>query len=158
MFLVKKGTIVLELGDQEADLMRHTINDYVELLDSRTPLDPVNRRLFPAASGEDEDVAREFRALTFSDLDAHKRSTAALAIQSLGAHRGCRVKLNPEQNEAWLVLLTDIRLAIGTRLGVTEEMLEREVDPNEDWNLALLHYLGALQEALVNASEAIARW
>jgi len=61
--------------------------------------------------------------------------------------------LTDEEQEAWLVLLTDLRLAMGVRLGVTEETFNTFPNPNDpaQWPLAVLHYLGSLQESLVNA-------
>lgn len=157
MFELSRGKIVVTFGRHEAELMRHTIDEYVHVLDSGTPLDPVNRRLFPSAGAEDEEVARTYRDLTFTELDEHKRATVTTAMTCLGERGGCKVDLSLGQQEAWLMLLTDLRLAIGTRLGVTEEMMEREPNPEQDWNLALLHYLGALQESLLHASEINAR-
>lgn len=152
MFRRRRGLIRLVVGDEETELLRTAIREYVELLDAPPrPEDPVMARLFPSASLDDPALEVAFRDLSASDLDAHKRATAGCALASLDGDR--KAPLNEEQQEAWLVLLTDLRLAIGVRLGVTEETLESYPNPNDpaQWPLAVLGYLGALQESLVQA-------
>lgn len=111
------------------------------------------RRLFPAASLDDEEVASTFRDLTENDLTAAKRSNAEIALASLGESGGWKGPVTPEQQDAWLALLTDLRLTLGVREGVTEETMEMQLDPSnpEHHGLLLMHYLGALQEDLVRA-------
>jgi hypothetical protein len=152
MFRRRRGQIRLTIPDEESELLKGIIREYVDLLDAEhDPGDPVMARLFPSASLDDPTVAADFRDLSASDLDAHKRATAEAVLGSLAADR--REPLTEEQQDAWLVLLTDLRLAIGVRLGVTEETLNTIPNPNDraQWPLALLHYLGSLQETLVNA-------
>lgn len=146
--------ITVDLTSEEADLLRRLIAEFIELLDG--PADPNDRgraRLFPKAS-DDEEVARQFDDLAASDLDAMKKKNASIALQSLSESGRWHGVLSDEEREAWLVLLTDLRLVIGERQGVTEETMERMPDPNDpdEWPLAVLHYLGALQESLVRAA------
>jgi hypothetical protein len=70
------------------------------------------------------------------------------------------VALDEESAEAWLRALNDVRLAIGTRLDVRDDMvLEDELDeavmhdPTSArvGQLSLYAYLGYLQESLVEA-------
>ena len=152
MFRRRRGLVRLAVSDEEAELLRTTIREYVELLDApATLVDPVMARLFPTASLDDPALEIAFRDLSASDLDAHKRATAQSALASLDGDR--KAPLTAEQQDAWLVLLTDLRLAIGVRLGVTEETFETYPNPNDpaQWPMAVLHYLGALQESLVQA-------
>ena len=60
-----------------------------------------------------------------------------------------RVDLTPEEVQAWLGVLNDTRLVLGTRLGVTEE--ERELDPAdpEAGAYALYQWLTWVQGDLV---------
>jgi hypothetical protein len=83
-----------------------------------------------------------------------KKKNASIALQSLSESGRWHGVLSDEEREAWLVLLTDLRLVIGERQGVTDEVMERMPDPNDpdEWPLAVLHYLGALQESLVRAA------
>ncbi len=155
MFRHRRGHVWIALNEEEAGLLRRLIDDYLELLDSETePDDPVVSRLFPSASLDDPEVRRQFRELSESDLDRHKRSSAKRVLDCLGSTGGLRAALKTEEDcEAWLVTLTDLRLALGVRLGVTEEILATLPDPKDPSQLplAVLHWLGALQESLVEA-------
>jgi len=154
MFRKKLGKITAEVTEDEAKVLRSVIGQYLDLLENdQPPGDPVMERLLPSASLDDEEVDRKYRDLALNELQNHKRSTANTALQCL-PHRGAwSQELSPDETEAWLVVLGDVRLAIGTRIGVTEELMSRPVDPEDpdEWPMAVLHYLGALQENLVEA-------
>lgn len=154
MFRRRRGEISVAVGKEEADLLRRLIAEYRTLLDAAgEPGDPIYARLFPSASLDDPDLDRQYRELASDSLDQHKRNTVEIATRSLGESGGWRSTLAEEEREAWLVLLADLRLAIGVRLAVTEETMGMPADPSdpEQWPLAVLHYLGALQESLVQA-------
>lgn len=115
-----------------------------------TEHDPVLTRLFPDAYA-DPDASAEFRRLTGSQLQAEKLAHVETVLEQL--HRGGRVSLQPEQAQAWLAAWNDLRLALGTRLGVTEESpeeLDRRAlaDPAAS-ALRVYEWLGYLQETLV---------
>lgn len=153
MFRRKRGAILADLSDQETGLLRRLITEYVELLDTRDD-SAVMSRLYPDPSPTDEAVRNSFRELTQESLEEHKRTTAGTALESLGESGPLRRALSDDERDAWMVLFTDLRLVIGTRLGVDEEMMERRPDPNDpdQWPLALIHYLAYLQETLVEAA------
>lgn len=156
VFRRRRGEVRVNLGRAEGELLRELVHQYVSLLESGgDPADPVHARLFPSASFEDERLAAEYRRLAAADLDSHKRATAEVALRCLEGEGGWRGALSEEEREAWLVLLTDLRLALGVRIGVTEETYQVAPDPKDDnhWPLMVLHYLGALQESLVEACE-----
>ncbi|MFG2571090.1 DUF2017 domain-containing protein [Streptomyces sp. NPDC048481] len=137
------------------------------------PADPVLRRLFPdaytdpggaaGARGADEQKAHsaEFRRYTENDLRAGKRDNALTVVRSLDALAaeaadagGAVLKLSPQESQAWLRALNDLRLAIGSRLEITDEddtdLLYRlpDEDPRKPMVMAYL-WLGGLQETLV---------
>lgn len=155
MFRRRRGQVWIALNEADVTLLRRLIDDYLELLDSESePDDPVISRLFPPASRDDPEVQRQFRELSGSDLDRHKRSSAKKVLDFLGSTGGLRAALRTEEDcEAWLVALTDLRLALGVRLGVTEEIQAAIADPKDPDQLPLfvLHWLGALEESLVHA-------
>lgn len=137
-------------------MLKHTIEDYRQLLSADPSTDdPVRARLYPSASLDDPKITKQFHELVHSDLEAHKKHTAQVALSCLDQPRW-RGSLSDEQTNAWMVLLADLRLALGVKMGVTEETMEGDPDPAdpEQWPLALLHYLGFLQNALI---EAVAR-
>jgi hypothetical protein len=145
--------LAVALTEPEAELLRRMVGEYVAYLDSSSPDDEVRTRLFPPASLEDEQVAQEFRELAAGDLQLSKRRGAEQAQEFLGSSGAKHGVLGEDEQQAWLVLLTDLRLVLGTRLGVTEETMETVPDPADPTQLplAVLHYLGALQESLVRA-------
>jgi hypothetical protein len=65
------------------------------------------------------------------------------------------VVLDAEQVEVWLTALNDLRLALGTRLGVTEDRADRDLDPDDPaaewWSVYdyLTWFQGMLVEALI---------
>ncbi|AZM53501.1 DUF2017 domain-containing protein [Streptomyces sp. WAC 01529] len=139
---------------------------------SEPPTDPVMQRLLPDAYGgpgsETGDIAQddelraysaEFRRFTENDLRAKKRDDALVVIRSLDSmassgEGGAVLKLSVEESRHWLGALNDLRLAIGTRLEVTDEddadLLYRlpDSDPRKPMVMAYL-WLGGLQETLV---------
>lgn len=155
MFRRRRGQVWATLSDSEIQILRDLITQYLQLLDSDPdPADPVRARLFPSASMDDPTVDRDYRDLAGSDLDAHKRATAQAVLGSLDALTSdIRGEISAEQQDAWLVVLTDLRLALGVRLAVTEDMPEAPLDLDDptQWALAVYHFLGALQESLVQA-------
>lgn len=165
MFRTRRGKITVSLTDREAGLLRGLIGEYLEVLDTQKAstssgaIDPsdkerVMQRLFPEASLDDERVRAEYSQLARDSLEHDKRTNAQTALRSLGPAGPWKGTLSSEERDSWLVILTDLRLVIGTRLDVTEETMSIEPDPNDpqQWPIALLHYLGWLQETLVEAS------
>jgi hypothetical protein len=120
------------------------------------PADPVLARLFPDAYRDDREAAAEFRRYTEADLRAGKRAHAHALLESLDrVEQGGRLQLDGEQAHAWLYTLNDLRLALGTRLDITEdyEALADSLgdeDPRQPV-LALYEWLTGLQDTLVRA-------
>lgn len=138
---------------------------------SEPPSDPVLKRLFPDAYGDPEGTPQakeaeeqraysaEFRRYTENDLRAGKRDHALAVIRCLDAlnsagEGGAVLKLSAEESRQWLGALNDLRLAIGSRLDITDEedtdLLYRlpDEDPRKPMVMAYL-WLGGLQETLV---------
>jgi Domain of unknown function (DUF2017) len=114
------------------------------------PDDPVLKRLLPDAS-DDPEQAAEFRRLTDGDLRRLKNEALESMIGDLGAER---VELTEESAATWVQALNDVRLALGTRLDVTEEGEERDALRPDDPRQALFvayDWLSWLQEAIVTA-------
>ncbi|WP_219461810.1 DUF2017 domain-containing protein [Nonomuraea rhizosphaerae] len=95
---------------------------------AEAPSDPVLARLFPSAY-EDEKEASEFRRYTEATLRDGKRADAQTMLDTA---RPGRSELTPEQAQAWLRSLNDVRLALGTKLEVTEEVHDEIAAMSED--------------------------
>ena len=143
----------MELEEHEADLMRQLLQEMRMLLEADIPpSDAVLKRLFPDAF-DDPEKASAYRELIGNEL--HDRKVAALrtAQEVVGMSGPVDAPLDDEQVDQWLALLTDIRLAIGTRLDVTVERMASEIDSNDPdaAALAVLHWLGWIQESMLAA-------
>jgi len=133
---------------------------------TETPEDPALARLFPAAYSDDDQAAADFRRYTEIGLRDAKVRNATIARASLNRDgsaadaaaerdRHRRLRLTPDEAQAWLGALNDLRLALGVRLDVTEDAdLAFAEFPDDDprkpmWQVYL--WLGWLQETLVGA-------
>jgi hypothetical protein len=130
------------------------------------PEDPVLARLFPSAYRDDPEAAGDFRRFTERTLRDGKAANADAVVDALEeaglpaelTEDGLTfdVELDAEAALVWMRSLTDMRLALATRLGVEEG--------DEDYWAALpaddprghVHeiydWLGFLQETLVRAA------
>jgi hypothetical protein len=122
--------------------------------DTGTPEDPALARLLPDAYRDDAEAAGEFRRFTEHSLRSAKQENARIVLDTLPAGGGS-VKLSGEQAQSWLRALNDVRLALGVRLGVTEEFEQQwqDLDPADPRTAAFEVYawLGGVQESLVQA-------
>jgi Domain of unknown function (DUF2017) len=166
------GRVTLRIGAEEAAVVRLLIGQLLDLIgeadesdavegmpdlqlsdNTAAPEDPVLARLFPDAYREDEGASAEFRRYTEGGLRAGKRAAAQMVLDTLG--EGGRIVLDAEQAQAWLRALNDLRLALGTRLDITEETLERmatfDWDDPRNAGYAAYDWLTYLQESLVRA-------
>lgn len=123
--------------------------------------DPALRRLLPPASRDDEDLARDFRALTEDSLRRRKVATITAAIAALDGATSDKVELDLGQAQALMMALSDVRLVLGERLGLrTDEdsaRLEQVVAAADDFEdpavMAAVIYdlLTWLQESVAQA-------
>jgi hypothetical protein len=116
------------------------------------PTDPVLARLLPDAYREDPDAAGEFRRLTESTLRRGKSEAAQALLADLPETGGAEVRLDPETTERWLTTLNDVRLALGTRLDVSEDMPEPDPDDPDAPAYVVYLWLTELQGVLVEVA------
>lgn len=129
---------------------------------STAPDDPILSRLLPdfhrldddAPSLDDQNSAAALRSLHEPELLDMKTGVAGVLLDTCPPHGG-QVRLTPEQAEAWLAALNDVRLALGTALDVSEEMPDQlpADDPREP-HLNVYHWLTWVQESLIQAVSA----
>jgi Domain of unknown function (DUF2017) len=160
MFRRAGDACVAKFTPQEAQVLRQCVAELAALLaDHPDPDDPAVERLFPDVYPEDPAAAAEFRRFTEADLKAEKLDQAKTVLSDL-LENGGEIRLVDEQADLWLRALTDVRLALGTRLGVQDETdIEAELDDAVGRNptsprvgqLSVYAYLTYLQESLVGA-------
>jgi Domain of unknown function (DUF2017) len=116
--------------------------------------DPVIERLLPDGHRSDPEIAAEYREMTESSLRGGKADDLA-TVQATLPDGGGEVRLDPEQAAAWLRTTNDLRLALGTRLEITEDTEPPDdVTGEEGQQLAVYYWLTAVQGSLVDALAA----
>jgi Domain of unknown function (DUF2017) len=141
-------------GDQPDDLLDWNALDAQMGQTPESPDDPVLARLLPDGYRDDPTASQEFRKYTEAGLRSAKQQAAQEMLDTL-PEAGGKIQLTHDQAHAWLKALNDVRLALGVRLGVTEEFEEqwgalRADDPQ--WAAYEVYaWLGAVQESLVQA-------
>jgi hypothetical protein len=170
------GRIVVRLDDVERSILTDLVSQLVELVtpDSRPwgededplarlvgidPLaersnDPALARLFPDAYPDDDEASGEFRRFTERSLRDVKLAHARTVLASL-ERTGGKLTLGDAEALAWLGCLNDVRLAVGSRLEITEDNADALEELDEDDPRFMLvqvyGWLTFLQETLVHA-------
>jgi hypothetical protein len=162
---------LVELLSDDAAVPTTEVDPFEALLDftgpSTVPEDPVLARLLPSAYREDEEAAAEFRRFTEVELRTSKAGSAATVVAVLedaglppevgdASDMVIDVELGPDEVLAFLKSLTDMRLAVATRLDLQEGDEEfwdslPEDDPRSHMH-DIYEWLGYLQETLVGAA------
>jgi hypothetical protein len=147
-------------GEGAADAGTDPLESLVGMAGSGEPVDrpddPALLRLLPDAYGDPAE-AGEFRRLMESDLRRGKVEALRVLAHDVAVddRGGAVVALTADGAETWLQALNDIRLTLGTRLGVTEDLSELAADlvPADPrlGQLQVYDWLGYLQESLVRA-------
>jgi hypothetical protein len=153
---MRKGGVRLLLDDAETDVIRRVTAELRALIASEVDAnDPVVDRLFPSAY-EDERNEQAYRELVGEDLVRYKLEALDAISTSLG-EGASDIKLEGDALAMWLASLTDLRLAIGTRLDVDEDRMAADIDPRDPnaQALSLLHWLGWIQEGLLRTTGAV---
>ncbi len=149
-FTRKRGRYVARFEPIEAKVLSDLVDDLVDQLETADPADPAIRRLLPDAYRGDAEAAAEFRRFTQEGLVERKTHNArAIAATLAAAGEGrAKVELSPDDAQAWIRGLSDIRLSLATRLGIETD------DDEPDWEqpvAQLYGWLGFVQDSLVRA-------
>ena len=141
------GELAVHLGAEERELLRSLPGQLREVLDVAPDSDAV-RRLRPPAYSDDAELEQEYRRLMADDLQARQLAALAVLEETVDADR-----LTEEQAQGWLLGLNSLRLVLGTRLDISEEMAGSEIDPDDPDAplLAVYAYLSFLEDELVIA-------
>ncbi|MCD0451385.1 DUF2017 domain-containing protein [Actinocorallia sp. API 0066] len=163
------GGVSLRLEQVEAQVIENLLGQLSQLFDelpkgdpglaelgisesTTPPSDPVLARLFPDGYSEDDKASGEFRRYTEASLRDGKEKDAATVLKSLT--QAPDIRLDQEQAHSWLRALNDLRLALGTRLEITEDGHDRFA--GLDWDdpayamYVTYDWLTQLQDSLVH--------
>ncbi|MEV0649111.1 DUF2017 family protein [Phytomonospora sp. NPDC050363] len=162
-FIRDGDTFVATFAPAEADAIRQSVQGIAGLVRTHDTDDPVTARLFPDVYNDSSDDAAEFHRLTDAELTGTKLAQVDVLLDTLPAEGG-EVSIDAETAEAWLRAITDVRLALGVRLDISESTdLGREIDDEiladpvspRAAALGLYELLTYVQESLV---VAVAGW
>jgi Domain of unknown function (DUF2017) len=149
--------VVARLDAAESGVLALLLDQLEQLLTADTDDvgdDPVIERLLPDGHCSDPEIAAEYREMTESSLRGGKADDLATVRATL-PDGGGEVRLHPEQAAAWLRTTNDLRLALGTRLEITEDTEPPDdVTGEEGQQLAVYYWLTAVQGSLVDALAA----
>ncbi len=168
------GRVVLRVDDVERGLLMSVARQVMDLVQpaeaspDQDPLaaqlgwidgdvgisdDPAVARLLPDAY-DDPDDARDFRRFTENDLRQSKMQHAMTVVEEI---ERSGEKVSVASTDSWLGLLNDARIAIGTRIQISEDNHEELAGlPDDDPRSGLFHvydWLTFLQESLVRCMD-----
>lgn len=140
------------LEPEETDVLNRLVEEMGDVLADEGLEDPVTERLFPSAHDEPEEDAK-FRELVGDQLRSGKAAALDVVKDTLSLEGATDAVIEKDQVHAWLTVVTDIRLALGTRLEITEDDYARGLDPDDPKApaLAVFHWLAWLQESMLEA-------
>ena len=126
-------------------------------------LDPMSRHLLATLPGlladagdaggrlsyrvhpDDPDAEERYRDLVGDSLDDLRDADRETLAGRVG-----EATISLEDAEAWMRVIGEARLVLAATLGITEDGWEGAADPGENPQLAVLTYLGYLQDGLVS--------
>ena len=138
------GTFQLRISDDERDLVASLAGQLRDLLlsDETDGLE----RLFPPGYADDPDREQEYQQLTHDELLTKRLASIDILEQTV-----TETSLDEDQLNAWMGAVNDLRLVLGTRLDVTEDMDRIELDDPRAGAFAVYHYLTHLLAEIVDA-------
>jgi hypothetical protein len=140
-----EGRYQVRLRPNERVLVADLVGQLREQLVASTD-DPAVRRLFPPAYADDPDRDAGYQVLTRDELLEHRLEALDLVERSLDGS-----ELDHTGMTAWMHTLNSLRLVLGTRLDVDEDLPELdEADPLSP-AYAVYEYLGWLLSQVVDA-------
>jgi hypothetical protein len=129
--------LVVQLQPEELELLQ-SLPDQLRTVIAGPDGDPARERLFPRAYLDPTAEAEEqqWREYVYPDLVEQRFEAVGALDESLARAEVAgrdgewrEITLAPDEVQAWLGVLNDTRLILGSRLGVTED--ERVVDPDD---------------------------
>ena len=149
----RDGGFQLRLSANERDVLRQLPQQLRTLIEAEDPAtDPAVARLYPPAYQDDPIRNLEYERLAGDDLTSQRLAAIDRMASTLDAER-----LTEDDVLAWLGVLNDLRLVLGTRLEVTEETAEDDFqagDPRAE-AFALYAYLTYVVDGIVRALSTV---
>jgi hypothetical protein len=147
----RRGTYELALPAAEREVLTSLVPQVRALLTSdggAGEISDATRRLYPTAYAQDVEADAEYQRLMHDELVAMRLSKLDQFADTIDSS-----EIDEAHLVAWMGVVNDIRLVLGTRLDVSEDMDESSFaddDPSTP-AFALYAYLGWLLEQIVDA-------
>ena len=139
----RDGTYALDLPDPAVATLEHMCDELEALLSTDSPL---LARLFPPPYGDDTERNEGYAALATPELIEHRMEAISTLRSTLRSSR-----VTEEELLVWMRTLNDMRLVLGTLLGVEDDFFDPEVPEDLQQSFAVYEFIGALIEAVVAA-------
>ncbi len=182
----RKGRIAVELPPYAAGLLASLVRQLVELLSDGeaqatgssdpleamlefsaprdSPQDPALLRLLPDAHLDDPEASAEFRRFTERGLREGKVADALAVLDLVGERdddagtADLEFELTSAQARAWMRCITDLRLTLAERLGITADDAELwETLAPDDERMPIYEIYGWLSYLLESLVDAVQR-
>lgn len=147
----RRGSPRIALEAVEVAVLNTLLDELDELVEGMDQADASTRRLFPAGYRDDPEAESDFRELTEQTL-REARTERYGQLRAVLPEGGGLVEVDAEGAHLWLTVLNDMRLALGTRLGITEDgaFIASTGSPDAA-AVAIYDWLTTLQDSLVHA-------
>lgn len=169
MFNQSANGILLDLEEIETELLNSLIHQMLQLLhdpdepETTDPLaqlitmngpteisdDPVLARFFPDAYRDSKEDSAEFRRFTWNDLQQQKITHAHVVLENLKNFPG-ESSIDTALANSWLLTLNDLRLALGTRMGLENDSQVKPMDDSVAPLFGVYDWLTGLQGTLID--------
>jgi hypothetical protein len=136
-------TFAVDLDPEVRQMLGSFVEQLRELLGTDSDL---LVRLFPPPYGDDDERNAGYAVLAGSELREHRLAALDVVSEHLDA-----TELDEEQLMAWMRSINDIRLVMGTMLGVDDDLVEPELGPEDEAAHHVYEFFGALLEMIVAA-------
>jgi hypothetical protein len=135
----------VHLDPPEREMIEGLAGQLEELLETDSPL---LVRLFPPPYGDDLERNEGYAALAVPELIEHRRASIEVLRSSADATR-----LNEEELTAWMRSINDLRLVLGTMLGIETDDDPVGTPEGLEHVRSIYGFMGALLETIVHALE-----
>lgn len=136
------GDYDVDLDDDVRALVLTLVTQVRDLL---TTDSPALRRLFPPPYGDDDERNAGYAVLAGAELYDSRAASVAVVEATITA-----TVLTQEQLETWMRSINDVRLVLGTMLGIEDEFGPDDVTEGEVPMHSAYELLGAVLDAIVD--------
>lgn len=145
----RKGDFEIRLSDQERLLISDLVAQLTAVIDQEAaPENPLLRRLFPTAHPDNPDLESSYKEMVEGDLLDLRKEKLLLVTATLD-----QKSIDEAALFAWMGVINDLRLVIGTYLDVSEDDNQDTYGPGnpEADTYAIYQYLSYLLDSILDA-------